>query len=204
MWIRTWAAAAAMAVGLWAAPANALLVIVQDDAGNEVRFTETIGSTNVGEFDPKAPGSNSAPTIGFSLTSNSFSAGAIYQQRTYYEPPAPGKQTPFVIYYGLLTAHVQFDGPIIADGVFRKTSPPSFFSFESLYTVFVEDCSYPFGYCFLNDFSGRLPGSGTWDTTKIAFVANVPEPSTWALMMIGFAGLALAGRKRIRGGRADL
>ena len=30
----------------------------------------------------------------------------------------------------------------------------------------------------------------------------VPEPSTWAMMLIGFAGLGFAGYKRARGRRA--
>jgi hypothetical protein len=31
-----------------------------------------------------------------------------------------------------------------------------------------------------------------------------PEPSTWAMMLIGFAGLALAGYRRTKAGSATL
>jgi hypothetical protein len=32
----------------------------------------------------------------------------------------------------------------------------------------------------------------------------VPEPSTWAMMLLGFAGLGFAGYRRARAGRATL
>jgi hypothetical protein len=32
----------------------------------------------------------------------------------------------------------------------------------------------------------------------------VPEPSTWAMMLIGFAGLGFAGYRRARAGHATL
>jgi hypothetical protein len=35
-------------------------------------------------------------------------------------------------------------------------------------------------------------------------VGTVPEPSTWAMMLIGFAGLALAGYRRAKAGHATL
>jgi uncharacterized membrane protein len=33
---------------------------------------------------------------------------------------------------------------------------------------------------------------------------SVPEPSTWAMMLLGFAGLGYAGYRRARAGRAAL
>jgi PEP-CTERM motif len=35
-------------------------------------------------------------------------------------------------------------------------------------------------------------------------VGTVPEPSTWAMMLLGFAGLALAGYRRAKAGHAPL
>ena len=35
-------------------------------------------------------------------------------------------------------------------------------------------------------------------------VVVVPEPSTWAMMLFGFAGLALAGYRRAKAGHATL
>jgi hypothetical protein len=38
--------------------------------------------------------------------------------------------------------------------------------------------------------NGQVIGGGT------SFVTNVPEPSTWAMMLVGFAGLGFAGYRR--------
>jgi hypothetical protein len=36
----------------------------------------------------------------------------------------------------------------------------------------------------------------------LGLAPSVPEPSTWAMMLLGFAGLALAGSRRAKAGRA--
>jgi probable HAF family extracellular repeat protein len=63
---------------------------------------------------------------------------------------------------------------------------------------------------------GVLPGSAFSDATSInnrgevagyslgVSVRVVPEPSTWAMMLLGFAGLALVGYRRAKAGRATL
>jgi hypothetical protein len=33
-------------------------------------------------------------------------------------------------------------------------------------------------------------------------VAGVPEPSTWAMLMLGFAGLGFAGWRKVKGAAA--
>ena len=42
--------------------------------------------------------------------------------------------------------------------------------------------------------TGEVAGTGT--------LSGVPEPSTWAMMLIGFAGLAYAGLRKAKGARA--
>jgi PEP-CTERM motif len=42
--------------------------------------------------------------------------------------------------------------------------------------------------------TGEIAGAGT--------LSSVPEPSTWAMMLIGFAGLAYAGLRKAKGARA--
>jgi hypothetical protein len=34
--------------------------------------------------------------------------------------------------------------------------------------------------------------------TPLSQIANVPEPSTWAMMLLGFAGLGYAGYRKTR------
>jgi hypothetical protein len=53
------------------------------------------------------------------------------------------------------------------------------------------------------------PGDPTtnWNVTHISLALSgdnyfVPEPSTWAMMLLGFAGLGFAGYRRARAGRA--
>ena len=38
--------------------------------------------------------------------------------------------------------------------------------------------------------------------TPLSQIANVPEPSTWAMMLLGFASLGYAGYRKIREPRA--
>jgi hypothetical protein len=53
-----------------------------------------------------------------------------------------------------------------------------------------------------NDFAGSA-GSADSSILGNAFsVMAVPEPSTWAMMLVGFAGLGLAGYRRAREVRA--
>ena len=47
--------------------------------------------------------------------------------------------------------------------------------------------------------SGGGGGSFVWETGVV-----VPEPSTWALTLIGFAGLAYVGRRASRRGAAEV
>jgi hypothetical protein len=45
-----------------------------------------------------------------------------------------------------------------------------------------------------------IPGSYTFDLPNdtITLEIGVPEPATWAMMLLGFAGLGLAGYRRAR------
>ena len=39
---------------------------------------------------------------------------------------------------------------------------------------------------------------------KMGTIVGTPEPSTWAMMLLGFAGLGFAGYRKARGARAAL
>jgi PEP-CTERM motif len=53
---------------------------------------------------------------------------------------------------------------------------------------------------------GLAPGTTTSPITDEFSVSAtvVPEPSTWAMMLLGFAGLAFSGYRRARAGHATL
>lgn len=46
--------------------------------------------------------------------------------------------------------------------------------------------------------SGSLSAFHTGSATITAFAPSVPEPSTWAMMLVGFAGLGYAGYRKAR------
>jgi hypothetical protein len=50
------------------------------------------------------------------------------------------------------------------------------------------------GTAFITDVT--FEGAGTFTGTMTPITVSVPEPSTWALMVIGFAGLGWIGRRR--------
>ena len=47
-----------------------------------------------------------------------------------------------------------------------------------------------------NGVSGRIAGANTAVTVSFSGVSGVPEPSTWAMMALGFAGLGFLGFAR--------
>jgi PEP-CTERM motif len=47
------------------------------------------------------------------------------------------------------------------------------------------------------------PNEDSWFGGNIE-LSTVPEPSTWAMMLLGFAGLGYASYRRARAGRATL
>jgi len=47
-------------------------------------------------------------------------------------------------------------------------------------------------------------GGGSYWVIGNVQLSSIPEPSTWAMMLSGFAGLGYAGNRRAKGGRAAL
>ena len=55
----------------------------------------------------------------------------------------------------------------------------------------------------ITGFASAITPASLGSSPDIANIGGVPEPSTWAMMLIGFAGLAYAvGRKQTSGGAA--
>ena len=63
-------------------------------------------------------------------------------------------------------------------------------------------CGTPDTYLFW-DFAHPTAAANKF-VAEAAFQAVIPEPSTWAMMLVGFAGLALAGYRRAKAGHATL
>ena len=52
--------------------------------------------------------------------------------------------------------------------------------------------------------TANAPGSDIVNNRFMLATTSVPEPSTWAMMLFGFAGLGFAGYRRGRAGRTKL
>ena len=52
--------------------------------------------------------------------------------------------------------------------------------------------------------TANAPGSDIVNNRFMLATTSVPEPSTWAMMLLGFAGLSFAGYRRARASHATL
>jgi PEP-CTERM motif len=89
---------------------------------------------------------------------------------------------------------IEANGVEILDTTFRSLAVAESFFRDSVIDLgsdFGSDIDLTFGYTLVADGSG---GFGF----DFAVGAPVPEPSTWAMMLIGFAGLGYAGYRRAR------
>jgi hypothetical protein len=193
-------AAVVIGLGLSVAPARAAYVVDLREVGSDVVATGsgTIDLTDLSLFQSSA----------FSVTAISPSFGAIVTG------PASG---------GHLDVYSGFSGPLNF-GSGSQTSPSSgggdLVGISGLITV--RHLGVPAGYMSGSALSdtmtfdnttfaslGATPGTYTWTwgsgahadsfTLDIIAATVVPEPSTWAMMLVGFAGLGFAGW-RARGG----
>jgi PEP-CTERM motif len=57
------------------------------------------------------------------------------------------------------------------------------------------------GFIAVADVLGNV---GTGEAGGTGTIVGTPEPSTWAMMLLGFAGLGFAGYRKARGARAAL
>jgi hypothetical protein len=51
---------------------------------------------------------------------------------------------------------------------------------------------------------GGIWGGGGGGGSFVYTASSVPEPSTWGMLLIGFAGLGFAGYRKTKGGRTAL
>ena len=55
----------------------------------------------------------------------------------------------------------------------------------------------PGNYTYFNNYAGPFPAvNGTLDSFVVTQIAAVPEPSTWAMMILGFFGVGFMAYRR--------
>jgi len=210
MGIRTWAAAAAVAACAWAGSASAQLVTVTFEgtvASASGVFVGNIGKPftaqflygiDTGMFD-SGPGYRTVSwAIGWytlSIPVNSF--GTPYMSAGYYS--TPDASLSFAIDQTDWWGGIGFNKTDIHFGSASGEKPEWFPS----------DLFAPFSIAAPGVFSGSLSwelfdpvfdvygsGSMTFDVSLVTLTSSVPEPSTWAMMLIGFAGLGYVAHRR--------
>jgi hypothetical protein len=88
----------------------------------------------------------------------------------------------------------EFDGTSVPGLVFGATGPDyDIFSQTFATTPGVE---YVYTFTYINTFGGTP--TALLVTTTGSAVGSVPEPSTWAMLLLGFAGLGFVGYRRSR------
>jgi hypothetical protein len=79
------------------------------------------------------------------------------------------------------TQHGVFTAPLVAGVTYR---------------ISIDGLADNFSHGPLGDAAGTMNGSFTWAITSNA-AAAIPEPSAWTMLLVGFAGLGLVGRRRV-------
>lgn len=175
------ALAAAAMVG---APAHAAAVIyLTDDGMNGDQTIELVAGTN-----------SATGGFSFQVTEDDEGAGftATYTfNNTVYDPAAGQATLIFTVGGG---SDLSFTDATLAGGAGQLVvnNDPGFPGA----TVFVFNSPIPLGSNTLT-FSGNLLGGGTSDTASGTLTLTaVPEPSTWAMFILGFGALGFAMRRR--------
>jgi len=94
-------------------------------------------------------------------------------------------------YFGLYQAY-----PISGNGLlFDVGTTTAEWGLHPLFAIWSEGNGYGAA------FTGQVAGTEYWNIQGSAAAGAVPEPSTWAMFGIGFAGLGLAGWRKTRTNR---
>jgi hypothetical protein len=178
-------AAVAIGLGLWVLPARAAYVLTLTQEGPNVVGTGsgTIDLTDLSFFENETdvPGSIT-PSMPEIATGPSPSSISIYGDAT--APPNFGS--------GGLVETTIGSGDLVGTDEFEIAVPEGYVSGDKLSSSSTWD-----GETFKS--LGVTPGVYKWtwgsgaDADSFTLDAVVPEPSTWVMMLAGFAGLGLAG-----------
>jgi hypothetical protein len=182
--LKKFALATAAAVAFAAVPAQAATVVYVTDDG--------VNGDGIIEFAPSSGG----VTGGFSFKVEADNEGpgfvATYQFDNTFFNPAAGSAT-LIFDVSAAGADLVFTGATLAGGagnlVINNAGNP-------LSTVYVFNAPIPLGMNTLT-FTGNLANGASSSTASGTLsLAPVPEPTTWALMILGFGAVGSAMRRR--------
>ena len=195
--------AAALALFSGAPPANAYLQFVYSEDGATVLTVKPWTAFGPMSVYLPYPGSTNIYATQTTLTVSSGFAGfsgAASSQFNFNPPPVPGTQA-YLSFYSEIQISDQIFDPAIPGTIttpFMITSPADF-------TDPIEINSYWFAETiFFDSYGGptydEIYGGDQYfiQADKLT-ISNVPEPSTWTLVLLGFAGLSFAGYRRASG-----
>jgi hypothetical protein len=114
-------------------------------------------------------------------------------------------------YVGLAPGSTTITSPLTGDAWLASDTPAAYFTpfvfssngaWTSVNVVFSVTTAAQFG-LKLEDFVGSGGVAGDAYFRNLTLTSGVPEPSTWAMMLIGFAGLGFAARRRTKAAAAS-
>ncbi|MBJ6123000.1 PEPxxWA-CTERM sorting domain-containing protein [Sphingomonas mollis] len=225
--IRTALTTLALGTAAIAAPAYAAVTITQSDAGTAANYAAPAGSTAVVDYNTgsNTTAGFTATTSGTNVGIFNTTLFNVDNSGNDYFQPNPNDSTPYYgvgrnstykllgsvaqssvsVFIGSLDAYnvvtlldqagsviTSFDGTQIAGFVptFPGTTQPG----SNRRVTFTADGGTAiYGVRFSN-----TDNLGSFEFDNVAFTAAVPEPATWAMMLIGFAMVGAASRYRRR------
>ena len=111
-----------------------------------------------------------------------------------------------VVMWELLTGHRLFEGETVSHTLAGVLAGPIDFDIAGVrVSDFLQNAKSYWAVVDVLGSAGTGEAGGLFGvTTTVTITSGVPEPSTWAMMFIGFAGLGLAGYRKARSARTAL
>jgi hypothetical protein len=186
---RLWPVIFLFAASFWIGPANAVTVIGNFELTSSTTISENDAVTGILHLQPLfpalPPGEPHVNISGSGILSIDANGDGIFETSS----PASGLNPAFAVTY-----------PTAGDFLLRFRIEGNFsrVGFVNLFACSGEDN----GFCGIQIPVGDRE-TGTFSRTiPVTVTAAVPEPSTWAMMILGFAGIGFMAYRRKRNGPA--